>query len=341
VAALLVAGCDSGERAAPSTVTVTTTAAAQTGAGGGAAADAFDRIPEVVDRVAPSVVTIFVSTPQGQAEGSGVVWDRSGTIVTNNHVAAGGGRPTVVLASGKRLEGTVRATDPLTDLAVIHVDRDGLPPVAVASRLPDVGELAIALGSPLGFQNTVTAGIVSGLHRSIPSGGQTPALVDLIQTDAAISPGNSGGALVDGDGRLIGINVAYIPPQERAVSIGFAIPTTTVVPVVRQLLASGEAEHAFLGIQPAPVTPEIASEFRLGVDHGVLVQDVTPGGAADRAGARPGDVILALGGREIRTVEDLFAELRRHAPGERTTLVVLRDGERRRLGVALAERPTP
>ena len=341
-AALLLAGCDTGERAAPRTTTVTTTVAAQPAAAApGGSGGGFGRIPEIVDRVAPSVVTVLVSTAQGEAEGTGVVWDDRGTIVTNNHVVEGGGRPTVVLASGKRLDGTVRAADPLTDLAVIHVERNGLPPVQMASSLPEVGALAVALGSPLGFENTVTAGIVSGLHRSIPSGGQTPALVDLIQTDAAISPGNSGGALVDGSGRLIGINVAYIPPEQRAVSIGFAIPATTAVPVVRQLLARGEVEHAFLGVRPAPVTPEIARDFGLGVDHGVLVQGVEEGGAADQAGIRSGDVIVSLGGTSLRTVEDLFAELRRHAPGERTRLVVVREGERRRLSVALAERPTP
>lgn len=126
-----------------------------------------------------------------------------------------------------------KATDPLYDLAVVTVERHGLPAATFADALPRVGELAVAMGSPLGFTNTVTAGIVSALHRSIPSGGQAPSLVDLLQTDAAISPGNSGGALVNGEGKVMGINVAYIPPQAQPVSIGFAIPAPTVVDDVK------------------------------------------------------------------------------------------------------------
>lgn len=299
----------------------------------------FERIPAIVRKVEPSVVSVLVQTDQGGAEGSGVIWDSRGTLITNNHVVQGAKSIQVVLASGQRLPATVKATDPLVDLAVLIVPRKGLPRAAFSRTLPDVGELAIALGNPLGFENSVTAGIVSGLHRAIPSGGQTPALVDLVQTDAAISPGNSGGALVDADGRVIGINVAFIPPQARAVSLGFAIPAPTVVSVVEQLIATGKAQHAFLGVRPADLTPAIAQRFDLSATEGVIVISTVPGSAAEKAGLRPGDVIVAGAGAPVRVVEDLFAALRRYAPGQSVTLTVLRDGKPVKVSVTLTGRP--
>jgi S1-C subfamily serine protease len=196
------------------------------------------------------------------------------------------------------------------------------------------------MGNPLGFANTVTAGIVSALHRAIPAHGQTPALVDLIQTDAPISPGNSGGALVDAEGRLIGINVAYIPPEQRAVSLGFAIPVTTAKRVVEQLISTGTVEHAFLGVTPRELTADLARLYGLGVDAGVLVESVAEGGAAAAGGVEAGDVITAADGERLEIVEDLFAFLRRHRPGDRVTLTLVRDGEQRNVDVTLAERPT-
>jgi serine protease DegQ len=302
--------------------------------------DDFQRIPALVDEVEPAVVTVLVETAQGRAEGSGVVWSRGGVVVTNEHVVRGAERIRVELASGERLNGKVRATDPLTDLALIDVDRGRLPVARFARALPDVGELAVAIGNPLGFENSVTAGIVSGLRRSIPSGGRTPALVDLIQTDAAISPGNSGGALVDAEGRVIGINVAFIPPEARGVSIGFAIPARTVVSVVRQLLERGEAEHAYLGVEPADVTPQIAERLGLDATEGVIVVSVVRGSGAARAGLERDDVIVAINGRPVRVVEDLLAALRVDAPGDQVTVTILRDGERRQVRAALMDRPT-
>ncbi|HLB04765.1 MAG TPA: trypsin-like peptidase domain-containing protein [Gaiellaceae bacterium] len=296
-------------------------------------------IPGIVARVQPVVVTVLVQTSAGEGLGSGVIWGSNGLVVTNNHVVEDAQRIEVALASGLRLMAKLRAADPLSDLAVLTVDRTGLPKARFASRLPKVGELAIALGSPLGFENTVTAGIVSGLHRSIPSGGQTPALVDLMQTDAPISPGNSGGALVNGRGQVMGINVAFIPPEERAVSIGFAIPSPTVISVVRQLLATGKVKRAFLGIQPGDVTPEIAQQLGLKTREGVIVLEVVEGSAAAKAGLKPGDVVLQLGARRMRAVEDLLAELRRRSPGDRVTLTLLREGRRLTLQATLTDRP--
>jgi S1-C subfamily serine protease len=343
VAACLATGCDAGEEepsaedlGAPTTVIRTETETVGAGTAGAEDGGGFGRIPEVVDEVEPSIVTVTTDT----GEGSGVIWDADGVVVTNNHVVEGAQAVEVVLASGARLEAEVEATDPLSDLAVLRVDREGLPAAEFAGGLPRVGELAIAMGNPLGFEQSVTAGIVSGLHRAIPSGGQTPALIDLIQTDAAISPGNSGGALVNDEGEVIGINVAYLPPgQSGAVSIGFAIPAATAVSVVRQLLETGEVERAFLGITPLEVTPELSEQFGLGVDRGVAVESVEPGSAAARGDLRGGDVIVSIDGTTIANVEDLFALLRRRKPGDDVSVMVVRDGERRRLELTLDERP--
>ena len=336
--ALVAAGCSAtdGDEAQGPTTTVTTTERRVVGS---APSGELGRIPALVEAVQPSVVSITVRGGGGQGEGSGVIWDDQGTIVTNEHVVEGSDQVEVVLASGDRIPAEVEATSTDFDLAVLRVDRDGLPAADFADELPAVGEFVVAIGNPLGFENTVTAGIVSGLHRSIPSGGQTPALVDLIQTDAPISPGNSGGALVGLDGEVIGVNVAYLPPGETgAVSLGFAIPAPTASQVVEQLLETGRVELAFLGIRPIQVTTDLAERFDLEVDEGVAASVVEGGSAAARAGMEEGDVIVAFDGEPIRAVEDLFAQLRRRRPGERVTLIVLRAGVRRELDVTLGGR---
>lgn len=299
----------------------------------------FDRLPDLVARVQPQVVTILARGPGGEGQGSGVIWNRDGTIVTNAHVVAGATSISVALANGDRVAAKLRASDPLSDVAVLTVSRKGLPAASFAKKLPRAGELALAIGSPLGLENTVTAGIVSGLHRSVPSGGQTPALVDLIQTDAPISPGNSGGALINAKGVVIGLNVAYIPPEARAVSIGFAIPAQTVASVVKQLLASGTVRHAFLGITPAPLTPLLAQQFGLTRSEGVVVLDVVPSSGAARAGVRAGDLIVGINARPIRTVEDLYAELRRHSSGARVDVKIVKGQNERQVTVTLSGRP--
>jgi S1-C subfamily serine protease len=266
-----------------------------------------------------------------------VIWSEDGIIVTNDHVVDGASSIQVALASGRRVDARVVATDPLTDIAVVEVDEQGLPAAEFATELPSVGSLAVAIGTPLGLENTVTAGIVSGLHRNVPF-SSAGSLVDLIQTDAAISPGNSGGALVDRQGRVIGINVAYVPPEAGSVSIGFAIPSVTVVDVVDQLLERGSVQHAFLGIQPSAITPDLAEQLDLTVEEGAIVLAVTPGTAAEQAGLEPGDVITGIGDTSVRRVEDLFAALRRSRPGEQVTLTVVRDGETIELDAVLGER---
>jgi serine protease DegQ len=338
VAALLAAvltGCSLGPepraRSAPAPVT-----AAQVSSGAQAAA-AGD-IPGIVRKVEPSVVTIA----HDQGTGSGVVWSADGVVVTNAHVVGSARRVEVAFFDGQRVAGQVRATDPDTDLAVVEADRDGLQPATFQPALPTVGELAVAMGSPLGFQNTITAGIISGLHREIPGSAEQGirSLVDLIQTDAAISPGNSGGALVNGRGEVVGINVAYIPPEQGAVAIGFAIPGATAVDVVGQLLRNGRATHSYLGVQPVQVTREVAAELGLDQARGVVLLEVVEGGPAAQAGLRPGDVIVRIDDDAVDTVEDLFGELRQRKPGTQARVSYVRDGREQQTTVTLADRPS-
>lgn len=300
----------------------------------------FSNLPDLVAEVEPSVVSVLRADG---GQGSGVIWSSDGKIVTNNHVVAGATQFQVAFADGQRVNATVIATDPRTDLAVMQADRQNLPPATFSTSLPEVGALALAMGNPIGFENSVTQGIISGLHRSIPgSAQQSAALVDLIQTDAAISPGNSGGALVGGDGKVMGINVAYIPPnsQQGAVAIGFAIPAPTVTDAVQQLLDTGTVQHAYIGIRPATLTPQLAQRLGTQADHGVAVITVEQGGPADAAGLQPGDIITALDGTELNTVEDLLAALREHSPGDQIPLTIMRGGKQQQVQVTLGDLPS-
>jgi serine protease DegQ len=333
--AAVLAGCsltrEPQARSAPAPVTAAP-------AGAGAQAPPAGNIPGIVRKVEPSVVTIS----HDQGTGSGVVWSKDGVVITNAHVVGDVRDVEVAFFDGRRADGRVRATDPDTDLAVVDTERKDLQPATFQEELPAVGELAVAVGSPLGFQNTITAGIISGLHREIPGSAQQGirSLVDLIQTDAAISPGNSGGALVNGRGQVVGINVAYIPPEQGAVAIGFAIPGATAVDVVGQLLKNGRATHSYLGIQPDQVTREVAGQLGLDRAAGVVVLEVVQGGPADRAGLRPGDVIVRMGDAAVDTVEDLFGELRQRKPSSQVRITFIRDRREQQATVTLADRPS-
>jgi serine protease DegQ len=294
------------------------------------------QIPDIAARLQPSVVTIFV----GQGLGSGVVYTADGLILTNEHVVRGATAVQVGFADGSRVTGTVRATDAVTDLALVQADRTNLPVPTYQTILPRIGDLDVVIGSPLGFENTVTAGIVSGLHREIPgSAAEGQALVELLQTDAAISPGNSGGAVVNGAGEVIGVSEAYIPPSSGAVSLGFAIPAATVVDVAEQLRTNGRAEHAFAGIEQTPITPQIANQLGLPNTDGAVVLSVVRAGPADQAGMRPGDVLTAFDGKPVRTPEDFLAALRPHRPGDVVTATVRRGTQTQQLSLTLAGRP--
>lgn len=300
-------------------------------------ADMAGGIPQLVENLAPSVVTIFTEGGLG----SGVVYSEDGLILTNEHVIRGNTSVEVAFADGQRVEGTVKATDPVTDLALVQADRTGLPKPTYQTNLPKVGEGAVVLGSPLGFENTATAGIISGLHRSIPgSASNSLSLVDLIQTDAPISPGNSGGAVINMRGEIIGISEAYIPPSAGAVALGFAIPAATAVEVAEELLADGTAEHAYLGLTPGELTAQIADQLGIGEVTGVLVLSVDEDGPAGRAGIRPGDVLESMEGVQLTAPEKLLAELRGRNPGNTVSFSVKRGDRSEDVKVDLTERPT-
>jgi serine protease Do len=285
----------------------------------------------VVEDLAPSVVTVRHS----EGIGSGVVF-KPDVLLTNQHVVGKHTDVTISYADGTESGAKVTAADPSSDLAVLRTDRKGLTPARFATQQPRQACLVLAIGSPLGLQNSVTEGIVSGLHRSIPTDSQgQQAPPDLIQTDAPISPGNSGGALVDNRGQVVGINEAYIPPQAGAVSLGFAIPTTTAAYVGEQLLARGSVMQAYLGVSVGALTPSIRDRLGVKTSDGALVLSVEPNSPAAAAGVRPGDVIVRLGDTDVHNVNDLSAALRAKKPGEQVTLVVVRGSDRIELHVTL------
>jgi serine protease DegQ len=313
------------------------TATAESTAAPAPAPAAEGDIPQLVENLAPSVVTIFTDGGLG----SGVVYSEGGLVLTNEHVVRGNTRVEVAFADGQRVEGTVKATDPVTDLALVQANRTGLPKPVYQTDLPRVGEGAVVLGSPLGFENTATAGIISGLHRSIPgSASNSLSLVDLIQTDAPISPGNSGGAVINMRGEIIGISEAYIPPSAGAVALGFAIPAATAVEVAEELLADGTAEHAYLGLTPGELTPQIAGQLGIDASTGVVVLAVDEDGPAGRAGIRPGDVLESMEGVDLTAPEKLLAELRSRNPGDTVGFKVKRQDQSLDLKADLIARPT-
>jgi serine protease Do len=274
-----------------------------------------------------------------------VIYRQDGYIVTNNHVIEGATGVNVAFADGTIEDASIVGTDPNTEIAVIKVNRNNLP----AATFDDgdalvVGQLAVAIGSPSGFESTVTSGVVSGVGREFPpeltSGGQAEqnALTDLIQTDAAISKGNSGGALADRDGEIIGINVAYLPPAETgAVNLGFAVPSDTAVSVADQLIEEGEVTTPYLGVLTTDLSPEDAGRFDLPIDSGALVVQVVPGSPAREARVRRGDIITALGNAKIVGYGDLLGALRDHEPGDRVILTLFRNTQEKKLAVTLGE----
>ncbi len=345
---LLAAGCAADEEGGRGTSEREERAAAETAA----SEEGVWPVARVASAVEPSVVQVNVAaiqtTPFGPREaegtGSGVIYREDGYVITNNHVVEGARTVNVAFADGSVETGRVVGTDPFTDIAVVKVRRGDLPAADFAEGGDlVVGQLAVAMGSPSGFQSTVTSGVISGLGREVPpeitGGSQQSALVDLIQTDAAISPGSSGGALVDRDANVIGINVAYLPPaQTGAVNIGFAIPAATATDVAEQIIEDGRAEHPYLGVGLADLTPEIARRFDISVESGALVTRVDPEGPASDAGIEPGGVITAVRSERVRSAGDLLSALRRYDPGEPLDITVAKGGETRELVVELEEK---
>lgn len=322
-----------GDNGSSATTTATAAQAPTTTSAQAADAPGLAEIPSVVEHVSSSVVSVITD----QGEGSGVIWSQDGTIVTNDHVVQNASSVEVTFADGKSAKASVESTDAYDDLAVIKADRTGLPAAKFVKTMPPVGTPVVAIGNPLGFENSVTQGIISGTRRAIP-GANSTSLVDLVQTDAAISPGNSGGALVDLNEEVVGITVAYIPPQARAVNLGFAIPAPTVTSAVQQLLETGKVRHAYLGVRLAPVTPTLNQRFGLGVTSGAVVVQVEQGGPADQAGLQPGDVITSLGGDSVSGPDDVIAAIHDKDPGGKLDMTISRNGQPQTVTATLASR---
>ncbi|WP_225752931.1 S1C family serine protease [Actinotalea sp. Marseille-Q4924] len=301
----------------------------------------------VADDVRASVVAIQVRTAQGGGQGSGVVIDAEGRILTNHHVvgeAVEGGLQ-VGLADGRVLEATLVGTDPTRDVAVIQlVDTpEDLQPAELGdSEAVEVGAPVMAVGNPLGLDSTVTTGIVSALDRPVTTGdGGGTVVTNAIQIDAAINPGNSGGPLFDAQGRVIGINssIASMPTgnggSAGSIGLGFAIPSTLAERVAAELVEDGTASHAFLGVSLSDGTAETDGEVR----RGAVIEEVTDGTPAAQAGLRAGDVVVAIDGDPVRGAESLTAFVRERAVGEDVSLTVARDGSTSAVDVTLVERP--
>lgn len=310
------------------------------GGGGGAS------IVEIAERARPWVVNINVQGRRGgvfgsqlvQGTGSGVILRSDGHILTNAHVIDGSDRIEVTLASGERLTAALVGIDRDTDIAVVRADRDDLPPAVIGSAKDvRVGELAVAIGSPLGLEQTVTSGIISALGRRV-NRNDAPPLVDMIQTDAPITQGNSGGALINGEGAVIGINTAIAAsPQVGAEGIAFAIPIDIAVSVAEELIETGRATHPWIGISGGNITAETARRF--GITAGALVIDVVPGGPAEAAGIRPQDIIVGFDGEPIESMDELIVVIRERRVGQHVPVELVRDGQRMTLEVTLGNKP--
>lgn len=269
--------------------------------------------------------------------GSGVIVSQDGFVLTNHHVVEAADEIQVALADGGTIKAEVVGTDPETDLAVLKVPRAGLPAVTFAQ--PDglrVGDVVLAIGNPFGVGQTVTMGIVSALGRS-HLGINT--FENYIQTDAAINPGNSGGALIDGAGNLAGINTAIFSRTGGSLGIGFAIPVSIVRQVMEQIIANGSVIRGWVGIEVQEITPEIAESFGLEATDGALIAGVLRGGPADRAGIRPGDVLIRVGDKPVRDSSSLLNLIAALPPGKTARLSLLRDGVETHAAVTVEKRP--
>jgi 2-alkenal reductase len=290
---------------------------------------------EAVSKTLPAVVTVISQGQQGSGSGSGFFISEDGYVVTNNHVVADARNLAVIYAQGGTAPATLVGTAPEFDLAVLQVDG----PVPATAEWGDSGELplganVIAIGSALGrYQNSVTAGILSGFNRELGE------LRGLLQTDAAINHGNSGGPLVNLAGQVIGINTMVVRGGfSQAEGLGFAIPSNVAQTVVRHLIESGEVRPSFLGIEYQILNPQLATEENLSVSQGAWLQDVMVGTPASQAGLQVGDVIVAVNGQTIDERHSLVSLLLEHVAGETITLEVLRDGETIQTTLTLGER---
>ena len=322
----------------------------------------------IVDKVAPSVVSVYTrreirgramppilqdplfrrffgngeQMPQPQPRqqqglGSGVIISPDGYILSNNHVVEGAEEIIVATADGREYKARVVGTDPPTDIAVLKIEANDLPAAILAeSQDLRVGDIVLAIGNPFGVGQTVTAGIISATERS---GFGITDYEDFIQTDASINPGNSGGALVDAQGRVIGISTAILSRSGGFMGIGFAVPVSLARFVMEQIIREGRVIRGYLGVYVQPITPELAKAFELPTEQGALVAGVTPESPAETAGLKEGDVIVAANGKPVESSRELRLMMAQTSPGTKVELVVIRQGERRTLAATLNELP--
>ncbi len=293
-------------------------------------------ISAIAEAVLPSVVSILIEAGDQSGSGSGFVVQSNGYILTNNHVAApaaNGGELTVIFDNGDKAKATIVGRNTSYDLAVLKVDKTGLPTAVLGdSSQVKVGELAIAIGAPLGLNGTVTAGIVSSLDRPVTAGGSSElAFINAIQTDAAINPGNSGGPLLDGAGRVIGINSAIAtlagsPNAETgSIGLGFAIPINTAKRIAEEIIATGDSNTPIIGV--------VLNTAYTG--EGAEVGELTADGPAQAAGIKAGDVITALNGRQVADSTELVVSIRSYDPGDTVDVTFTRNGQTRTVSLTL------
>jgi serine protease DegQ len=290
----------------------------------------------------PILRRFFPGLPEGESKlarglGSGVIVSSDGYVLTNNHVIEDADDIVLVLSDGRRMRATVRGSDPESDLAVLKTDGANLPAITFGN--PDkvqVGDGVLAIGSPFDFGNSVTHGIVSALGRNHLGVNR---FEDFIQTDAAVNPGNSGGALVDTSGNLIGINSLIFSQSGGSQGIGFAIPVSIARSVLEQIIKDGEVTRGWLGIEPQELTPELASTLALPGTDGVLIRAVLKSGPADRAGMQARDVVLEIDGKTTRDVSSLLAQIAALTPGTQARLKVLRERKSVEIDVTVGKRP--
>ena len=269
--------------------------------------------------------------------GSGVIVSSEGFILTNNHVVAAADEIEVVLADGRKAPARVVGTDPETDLAVIRIDAKNLPVIVLGhAEQARVGDVVLAIGNPFGVGQTVTMGIISAVGRNNLHINQ---FENFIQTDAAINFGNSGGALIDTSGNLIGINAAIYSQTGGSVGIGFAIPVTTAKAVMEAIIKNGQVVRGWIGIESQDITPELADSFGLARQSGAIIAGVVQGGPAERAGIRPGDILLTVQGRQVSNSNDMLSLIAQLVPGQKARMTVMRKSRQSTLDVLVGKRP--
>jgi Do/DeqQ family serine protease len=321
---------------------------------------------DAVARAAPSVVNIFTSkeirsprhpllndpifrrffgdqlpdeAQRASSLGSGVIVSASGYVLTNHHVVEAADEIEVALADGKKLLAKVVGNDPETDLAVLRVNAEGLPAITFGSSdALKVGDVVLAIGNPFGVGQTVTGGIVSALGRT---GLGINTFENFIQTDAAINPGNSGGALIDAGGNLVGINTAIFSRSGGSMGIGFAIPVSTAKMVLEQIVKTGAVTRGWIGVEVQELTPALAESFRLGGQRGALIAGVLRGGPADKAGVRPGDVLVEIQGKPVPDPAAMLNLVAALEPGSAAKMKLRRQGQDVDATVNVGRRPKP